>query len=117
MTFAIAEWIRLVSYLTILVACAFLVHRFGARRNWPLATFCGSTGLFSIWLAVDLTLVSVGLSTRDTRSYGTMFVVLLACAVVFLAVAEIGQMRYERQLQREIDEITERMKSIEAEKR
>lgn len=113
MTFATAEWARLVGYLTILVACAFLAHRYGAKRKWPLAALCGSTGLFSIWLAFDLTLVSIGLSTRETRGYGTVFVILLAGAAVALAATEIGQMRYERQLYREIDEIAERMKSAE----
>lgn len=113
MTFSVFEWLRLISYLIILVATGFLAHRYASRRNWPTTLLYVAIWLFCGWLAIDLTLVSIGLSSRDTRGWGSIFVVLLAASVVSLAIIEFQQMRYARQLHGEITEIAERIKEKE----
>ncbi len=117
MTFSVFEWLRLTSYLIILIAAGFLAHRYASRRNWPTTLLFVAIWCFCGWLAIDLTLVSVGLSSRETRGWGSIFVVLLAASVVSLAVIELQQMRYARQLHGEITEIAERIKEGEEARR
>lgn len=105
MTFTLPEWTRLICYLVSVVAVAFLALRAYQRREWPAVMAWLGLGMLFGWFVFDLTLASMGLSTRETRSFSTPILIFVTGALVVLARGEMRRQRYETRLRREIREI------------
>lgn len=112
MMYGVWEWVRLTSYAVSLVAFFYLALRRGHQHNWPAALMHLSIGLLFLWNMFDLTLLSMGLSTRDTRSFATPVVVFVACSAAAMAWIDIYQRRSIRR--RLYDEITEIERRVSA---
>ena len=105
MTFSGWEWTRLACYLVSGVAVALLTLRAYQRREWPAVMVWVGVGMLFSWFVFDLTLASMGLSTRDTRSYSTPILIFTTGALVVLAWGEMRRQRHEMRLRRQIRDI------------
>lgn len=105
MTFTMWEWTRLTCYLVSVVAVAFLTLRACQRREWPAVMAWLGLGMLFGWFVFDLTLASLGLSTRETRSFSTPILIFVTGALAVLARGEMRRQRHETRLKQNIREI------------
>ena len=109
MTYGVWEWIRLISYAVSIVAFFYLALRRWHQHNWSGSLMHISLCLLFLWNMFDLTLLSMGLSTRETRSFATPIVVFVAGSAAALAGIDIYRRSGRQQLYDEIVEIERRV--------
>ena len=91
MEFSIYEWIRLLCYACAMPSCAYLALRSAHRRDGITVMMWGGLALMFSWYLVDLTLVSAGASSRETRNMATPLIVFATGGIVSVAIREIRQ--------------------------
>lgn len=98
MTFNVWEWIRLICYVSATPAACYLAVRAGHRHDGMHALlWSGLASLFS-WYLLDLTMLSIGISSRETRSFATPLTVFATGGVVALALRDLRIQWSERRL-------------------
>lgn len=107
------EWIRLVCYACAAPAAIYLALRAGHRHDAIFALlWCGFALLFG-WYLFDLTMVSLGVSSRETRNFGTPITVFATGGVVSLALRELRVQWSERRLRAELTQLTKTLNGVQ----
>ncbi len=100
MTFGIWEWVRIIAYAVAIPASCYLSFRLAHRGDKPLSMmFAGLTILFG-WYLLDLTMVSVGMSSRETRNFATPITVFTAGSLAVMVIRELRQHATEQRIRR-----------------
>lgn len=100
MTFGIWEWVRVVAYAVSVPAACYLFFRFMHRGDMPLAMLMAGIACLFGWYLVDLTMVSVGLSSRETRNFATPITVFAAGSLATVTLRELRQHALEKRIRR-----------------
>lgn len=89
MTFGIWEWVRLTAYVVSLPAAFYLSFRFARRGDSPLSMLLAGLACLFGWYLVDLTMVSIGMSSRETRNFATPLTVFVAGSLSVMTLREL----------------------------
>lgn len=98
MTFGIWEWVRLISYAVSLPAAFYLSMRMARRGDAPLSMLLAVLACLFGWYLVDLTMVSVGMSSRETRNLATPLTVVVAGNLSAMTLSELRKHAMERRI-------------------
>lgn len=113
MTFSAWEWIRLLCYIGAVPAACYLALRSFHRRDGMFALlWCGLALMFS-WYLLDLTMASIGLSNRETRSYATPIIVFTTGGIVSLALSELRAQWQASQLENELAQLGKTLNEVQ----
>lgn len=100
MTFGIWEWMRIIAYVISLPAACYLAFRFARHGDALLAMLLAGLACIFGWYLFDLTLISAGLSSRETRNFATPLTVFTAGSLVALSMREMRLHGAEKRLRR-----------------
>lgn len=100
MTFGIWEWMRIIAYAVSVPAACYLSLRFAHRKDAPLSMLMAGLACLFGWYLVDLTMVSVGISSRETRNVATPITVFAAGSLAAVTMRELRQHALEKRVRR-----------------
>ncbi len=110
MTFNVWEWLRLICYASATPAACYLAVRASHRHDGMQALLWSGLALMFGWYMIDLTMISAGISSRETRSFATPITVFVSGGIVSMALREMHMHLRERRLR---DELTQLEKPLE----
>ena len=80
------EFVRLAGYTISAPLLLWIALGMARSRMHAQALFLLSICLLFCWYMVDVTMVSAGTSTRETRNTATLLVVMATCGAVWMAI-------------------------------
>ena len=113
MIFNAWEWIRLLCYTGAAPAAIYLALRAVHRRDGMFALFWCALALLFAWYLLDLTMVSLGISSRETRNFATPITVFATGGVVSLALLEARIQWSEQRARKELARIGEALNGVQ----
>lgn len=103
--FNVWEWIRLLCYVCVVPsACYLAVRAYNRHEGMHTLMWSGMALLFS-WYLVDLTMVSLGISSRETRSFATPITVFVTGGIVVMALQQLRVQWHARQMRNSLAQL------------